>query len=98
MVNKKSSLDRSKGGRRRKERAGVRAKVKTTSASKAPGKARRENLPTAPAPAAVAARVESKPAEPARTAPASPSQRLFPIVGIGASAGGLEALETFLKN
>src|ERR1035437_7207400 len=27
-----------------------------------------------------------------------PEHRLFPIVGIGASAGGLEALELFLKN
>jgi two-component system CheB/CheR fusion protein len=30
--------------------------------------------------------------------PSPPSPRPFPIVGIGASAGGLEALELFLKN
>jgi two-component system, chemotaxis family, CheB/CheR fusion protein len=29
---------------------------------------------------------------------AAPDQALFPVVGIGASAGGLEALEQFLKN
>ena len=28
----------------------------------------------------------------------SPATALFPIVGIGASAGGLEALEIFLRN
>jgi two-component system CheB/CheR fusion protein len=28
---------------------------------------------------------------------AAPTQQLFPIVGVGASAGGLEALTTFLK-
>jgi two-component system CheB/CheR fusion protein len=43
---------------------------------------------------------ESRPKEPARivrkTTPASPAGTSFPIVGIGASAGGLEALEQFL--
>ena len=43
------------------------------------------------------------PAAPIKTRPlqedeARPPERPFPIVGIGASAGGLEALELFLKN
>jgi chemotaxis methyl-accepting protein methylase/PAS domain-containing protein len=35
---------------------------------------------------------------PSEREPASPAQPAFPVVGIGASAGGLEALEQFLKN
>lgn len=38
------------------------------------------------------------PPEPADTPPPPPSAKLFPIVGIGASAGGLEALEQFLSH
>ncbi|HEX2769084.1 MAG TPA: chemotaxis protein CheB, partial [Geobacteraceae bacterium] len=39
------------------------------------------------------------PAKPAQKEPLSPQESLlFPIAGIGASAGGLEALEQFLKN
>ena len=34
--------------------------------------------------------------QPAVTSPVSAAAALFPIVGIGASAGGLEALEQFL--
>ena len=42
-------------------------------------------------------RRQKKPANAAReTTPASPASVSFPIVGIGASAGGLEALEQFL--
>ena len=35
---------------------------------------------------------------PAEREPASLTQQVFPVVGIGASAGGLEALEQFLRN
>jgi two-component system CheB/CheR fusion protein len=43
--------------------------------------------------------VKSMPeARPASLSPASPVERFFPIAGIGASAGGLEALELFLTN
>ncbi len=51
--------------------------------------ASRKNQPAA----AIANRTPSAPADDARNA-----SRAFPIVGIGASAGGLEALELFLKN
>ena len=43
--------------------------------------------------AAIPNTVPSPPADDARSA-----DRKFPIVGIGASAGGLEALDLFLRN
>jgi chemotaxis response regulator CheB len=48
------------------------------------GKKRKEHLPKAK---------RSMPADDTRT-----EEHLFPIVGIGASAGGLEALDVFLRN
>ena len=45
-------------------------------------------------PAAITSKTPAPPADDARSA----GRSLFPIVGIGASAGGLEALELFLKN
>jgi two-component system CheB/CheR fusion protein len=42
---------------------------------------------------------QKKPVKAARKKPAAPTAAVpFPIVGIGASAGGLEALEQFLEN
>ncbi|HEX7604488.1 MAG TPA: chemotaxis protein CheB, partial [Polyangiaceae bacterium] len=40
----------------------------------------------------------AKSLEPATASPAPNSRPTFPVVGLGASAGGLEALEPFLKN
>jgi len=43
--------------------------------------------------------IETVPVKNSRKAlPASPEAALFPIIGIGASAGGLEALEQFMRN
>ncbi|MDO8412896.1 MAG: chemotaxis protein CheB [Gallionellaceae bacterium] len=60
--------------------------------------------PAVPKPASVTARKkaavsvkEKSPPKPAHAAPARDKRR-FPIVGIGASAGGLEALESFLTH
>ena len=39
-----------------------------------------------------------KPVPSSKELPGNPKGGLFPIVGIGASAGGLEALEQFLGN
>jgi len=52
--------------------------------------ARRKNQPAA----AIPQKTPSPPADNARSA----GRSTFPIVGIGASAGGLEALELFLQN
>lgn len=41
---------------------------------------------------------KSKTTKPAKEKPSDPDAELFPIVGIGASAGGLEAFEQFLVN
>jgi len=35
---------------------------------------------------------------PGKKSPAAPTGAAFPIVGVGASAGGLEALEQFVKH
>jgi len=40
----------------------------------------------------------AKPAKATAPKPAAPARAIFPIIGIGASAGGLEALEQFLKH
>ncbi len=41
---------------------------------------------------------QTAPAKVSKSLPPGPKEKLFPIAGIGASAGGLEALEQFLSN
>ena len=86
-----------------------RGEKKATPAKKAPGKARKapaKRKTVSPRPRKASSR--KKPSDAAKSSPAAvtPEAKLaaakeispgFPIVGIGASAGGLEALETFLK-
>jgi two-component system CheB/CheR fusion protein len=81
---------RGSGGRRPSP---PRAAASASTPAPAPGRSRKERVngsPTVPDPAPAATAVAG--------AEAPPPVDALPVVGIGASAGGLEALEVFLRN